>query len=163
MLKTYFNYVQNVLGAKSYLLPPREPIVKLETIYNFAVQRMTPEDREILLNIIKALKAVKTSIVELKLSAVQSAIDSDTSPSEPDPSPEAIMPRRDQAKSAKSVLIIFGENAARFLIPQTALQIGEVLNISGSDTLLTHSIKDMRVRPELKREAWQHLKAFINN
>ncbi len=160
MLKTYFNYVQNVLGAKSYLLPPREPVVKPETIYNFAVQRMTPEDREILLNIIKALKAVKTSIVELKLSAVQTSTESDTSSSEPDPSPETLMPRPDQAKS---VLIIFGENAARFLIPQTQLQIGEVLNISGSDTLLTHSIKDMRVRPELKREAWQHLKAFINN
>jgi hypothetical protein len=160
MLKTYFNYVQNVLGAKSYLLPHRQPEVKAQTIYNFAVQRMSPEDREILLNIIKALKAEKSSIVELKLSAVQSPSEAVDESSEPDPSPESFAVGRE---NGKSVLIIFGENAARFLIPQTPIQIGEVLNISGSDTLLTHSIKEMRVRPELKREAWQHLKAFINN
>ncbi len=148
MLKDYFNYVQNVLGVKSFILPL--PIQEeVETSYHFAVATLSEPAREILMNIIKALKAQKYDILELKIE--RSVVGEKP----------ADGPVKDIQKT-KSVLIIFGADAARFLIPNTQVEIGQVQLLSGSQTLVTHSIEDMREKPELKREAWQHLKVFVN-
>ena len=148
MLKEYFNYVQNVLGAQSFLLP-FEVEEESEAIYHFAVTSLNDASREILNNIIKALRAKKYDVLELNILRLGGEAQSAQSPTA-------------NIIKTKSTLIIFGIEAARFLIPEVLLKIGETRFISGSQILLTHSIDDMRERPELKREAWQHLKAFVN-
>lgn len=151
-MKDYFNYVQNVLGAKSFMLPPEDTPEMREEVqrhYHFAVATLSEPAREILTNIIKALKAQKYEVLELKIERADQSTKSA-------PGPAA------EVRKTKSVLIIFGTEAAKFLIPNSQIEIGEVQLLAGNQTLLTHSIEAMRERPELKREAWQHLKAFVN-
>ena len=148
MLRDYFNYVQNVLGVKSLIVPL--PIQEeVERSYHFAVATLSAPAREILMNIIKALKPKKYDILELKIE--RSGLTEK----------HADSPAQDIHKT-KSILIIFGIDAAHFLIPHSQVELGQVQLLSGSQTLVTHSIEDMQEKPELKREAWQHLKAFVN-
>ena len=151
MLKDYFNYVQNVLGAKSFLLPLAEQEVT-ETVYHFAVATLTDETREILKNIVKALKAKKFDILELK---IERALGHETPA-------HGLASKVNPLSLSKSILIIFGRETADFLIPNTPIELGQSLLLSGSQTLLTYSIEEMRELPALKREAWQHLKPFIH-
>ncbi len=154
MLKSYFEYVQNVLGTKSIMLPlAAEPRV-VATSYHFAVATLSEEARVILLNIAKALKAKKFDILELKLEKFKPPHEN---------AEHDVFAKSEPGIFNKNILIIFGKECAQFLMPHTDLKIGQAILISGSQTLLTHSLEEMRERPELKREAWQHLKALINN
>ncbi len=150
MLRTYLNYVQNVLGAKSFILPIKDQEAT-ETAYHFATPILNPEAKEILKNIIKALNAKKFDILELKIEKTNA-----------DHNTHEIIAQKASQMLGKSVLILFGRDVGQFLLPNTQIEFGQKLLISGSQTILTHSIEEMREFPELKREAWQHLKAFVN-
>ncbi len=151
MLKTYFSYIQNVLGSKSFMLPEDLKIAVEPATFHFAAPSLSLEAREVLENIAKALKLKKYDIIELKIDGL-----------EIHPVQEPMVGAKIESQKQKSnqTLIIFGEKAVQFLLPHTTLEIGKPLMIEGSQTLWTHSVDEMLKRPELKRETWQHLKSF---
>ncbi len=155
MIKTYLNYVQNVLGAKAIQLPIFGIEAVVESSFHFAVAPLNEETKIILTNIAKALNIKKFDILEIKSDAVKKQVSNE------DSSPDLSSTEKPELSTFnKSNLIIFGIDCAQFLMPHLNLELGKMDSISGSQVLLTYSLEEMLTRPELKRDAWQHLKFF---
>ena len=158
MIKTYLNYVQNVLGARAIQLPVEGVEEVVEPSFHFAVAHLNEETKIILTNIAKALNIKKFDILELKTEAAKKRFSNENKNLD-----SSATEKPEVSNFNKSNLIIFGKDCVQLLMPHMNLELGKIDSISGGQVLLTYSLEEMLTRPEVKRDAWQHLKFLKQN